>query len=66
MEKGELLYYNNIEVEIIEVDYEFDLVLVRIVQNKRKNYVSSKLLSYIPVKDNFISIRLLRGDQKWY
>ena len=38
MEKGELLYYNNIEVEIIEVDYEFDLVLVRIVQNKRKNY----------------------------
>ena len=62
MHAGDVLFYKNLEVEILAIDLEFDLVYVKILINEEKNYYRSKLLTCIPKKENFISICMLEGE----
>ncbi|CAM2826062.1 hypothetical protein GCM10007176_20180 [Salinicoccus roseus] len=63
MKKCNQYFYRGLEVEVLETDIEFDLVLVKILPNKKVHYISKKLLTLIPNKENFISIRLLREER---
>lgn len=69
MKKGEIFFLRNIKVEVVEVDIQFDLTLIKIIKTQKNEYVSSKVLSKLSklsMAENFISTRLLEGDKQWY
>jgi len=63
---GEIFFYRDTKVEIIEIDIEFDLILIRNLSSEISNYVSSKLLNKSPHEEKYISICLLEGEKRWY
>lgn len=66
MEKGEVVYYRYHKVEIVEIDDEFNLTLIKFIKNQKVEYLSSRQLSNVPINENFISINLLEGEKKWF
>ena len=66
MDIGEIFFYRDTKVEIIEIDIEFDLILIRNLSSEISNYVSSKLLIKSPHEEKYISICLLEGEKRWY
>lgn len=66
MKKGEIVYYKYKEVEVVEIDYEFNLTLIKFINSQKIEYLNTKQLSNVPVKENFISLNLLKGEKVWF
>lgn len=66
MKKGEILFYKNYEVELLELDYDFNLALIRYLKTNDVNYVSLKVISYTSKIENYISVCLLERKKIWY
>lgn len=66
MNIGEMFFYRDTKVEIVEIDIEFDLILIKNISSEISNYVSSKLITETPREENFISVNLLEGEKRWY
>lgn len=66
MKNGEIVYYKYKEVEIVEIDYEFNLTLIKFVNSQKIEYLNSKQLSNVPVNESFISLNLLKGEEIWF
>lgn len=66
MNIGEIVYYRYHKVEIVEIDYEFKLTLIKFMENQKIEFLSSNQLSDAPINESFISIKLLEGDREWF
>ena len=66
MKKGEIVYYKYKAVEILEIDYEFNLTLIKFINSQKIEYLNTKQLSNVPVNESFISLNLLKGEKLWF